>query len=162
MQAPGPPPHPQMLADAEHLKALSICHYVMGAMAVVFGSFPIFHVLLGGMIVTGKMPTAPVTTGGSASFFFPHEAGWFFIIFGAGLILLSWTYGVLMFFAGRSLGRRRNRTFCFVMACLSCVHVPLGTVLGVFTLLVLMRPTVQALFEGPPPGSLPQGGYLNR
>lgn len=42
-------------------------------------------------------------------------------------------------------------TFVFVMACVQCANVPFGTALGVFTILVLQRPSVKALFEGLPP-----------
>ena len=54
-------------------------------------------------------------------------------------------------------GQRRNRSFCFVVACLSCFNVPLGTILGIFTILVLNRPSVQAGFD-----RLTPGAYLNR
>jgi hypothetical protein len=45
--------------------------------------------------------------------------------------------------------------FCLVMASITCMFMPFGTVLGVFTLIVLMRPSVKPLFEGQaanPPG----------
>ena len=58
---------------------------------------------------------------------------------------------------GRWLAARRNWTFCFVVACLSCMNVPLGTILGVFTILVLQRPGMKGVFGLPLPG-----GYLNR
>ena len=39
-----------------------------------------------------------------------------------------------------------RQTFCVVVAAISCCFTPLGTVLGVFTLIVLFRPSVKALF----------------
>jgi hypothetical protein len=37
-------------------------------------------------------------------------------------------------------------TICFVMACGECMFMPFGTVLGVFTILVLNRQSVKGLF----------------
>jgi hypothetical protein len=34
------------------------------------------------------------------------------------------------------------------MAGVMCIFMPFGTVLGVFTLIVLLRPSVKPLFEG--------------
>jgi hypothetical protein len=58
--------------------------------------------------------------------------------------------------AGRSLAARKRYTFCIIVAAISCTFFPLGTALGVFTILVLSRPSVKALFENPrPPKPLP-------
>ena len=41
------PPVQQSNADTEHLKLLSIFHYVVGGMAVLFACFPIIHLVIG-------------------------------------------------------------------------------------------------------------------
>ncbi len=51
-----------------------------------------------------------------------------------------------MLLAGRKLARRRSWTFCLVVASIECLFMPYGTVLGVFTIIVLLRPTVKELF----------------
>ena len=58
---------------------------------------------------------------------------WFYVLFGAMLVLSA----VLNLFSGLFLMRRRQRTFSIVVAALDCLAVPFGTVLGVFTILVL-------------------------
>ena len=156
MDMPGPPPHPQALQDAEHLKLLAVFHYVLAGLAALVGSIPIIHVVLGVAMVSGKFPLGPPPGSSSHSSGMPPEFGWLFIVMGSVFILISWVYAGLLFYAGRCLSARQKRTFCFVMACISCIHFPLGTALGVFTILVLQRPSVQALFNRPLPG-----GYLN-
>jgi hypothetical protein len=137
-----------MQADAEHLKLLSIFQYVMAGMIAVAGCFPIIHVALGVMMVSGKgfappPPGTTVTFSGPG----PQEMGWFFIAVGGAIILMAQTFAVLAFLAGRWLSARKKPTFCMVVAGIECLAVPFGTVLGVFTILVLQRPTVRALFE---------------
>ncbi|RYD43476.1 MAG: hypothetical protein EOP83_31795 [Verrucomicrobiaceae bacterium] len=104
--------------------------------------------------MSGKF--APTAHGSPASGPPPDQFGWLFVIFGSVAILLFWAFAGCLIYSGRCLSARRNYTFCFVIACLSCAGFPLGTALGVFTILVLQRPTVKALFSQPLPG-----GYLN-
>jgi hypothetical protein len=48
--------------------------------------------------------------------------------------------------AGRSLATHRHYWFAFAIACLECLFIPFGTILGVFTIIVLSREPVKALF----------------
>lgn len=52
----------------------------------------------------------------------------------------------------------RRRTSCVVTAVVGCVFFqPIGLVLGVLTILVLMRPSVVAAFERNAPGAAAPG-----
>ena len=48
--------------------------------------------------------------------------------------------------AGRRLAGHRSYTFCLVIAGIECAFSPFGTVLGVFTIVVLIRPSVKERF----------------
>ena len=52
----------------------------------------------------------------------------------------------IMILAGRFLAARRRHLFCIVIAGIACMFMPMGTVLGIFTIIVLMRPSVKELF----------------
>ena len=86
--------------------------------------------------------------------------GVIFIVFGLVGAAFAWVLAVLLAVTGRKLSQQRGHTFCFVVAILECLWMPLGTILGVFTLVVLTRPSVKALFEanrtGQPAGDFPQ------
>jgi hypothetical protein len=75
--------------------------------------------------------------------------GWFFIVLASAMIVAGIAFGVSVILAGRFLARRVYYTFCFVMAALECIFVPFGTILGVFTIVVLQRPTVKEMFTSP-------------
>lgn len=68
-------------------------------------------------------------------------------IFGV-IVLLGLAYAVLQFLAAYWLTRRRARVYTLVIAALNCFCVPYGTVLGIFTFLVLQRPSAKQLFSG--------------
>lgn len=136
-----PSPKPQQDTDNEHLKLLSTFHYVVSGMAALFGCFPIFHLILGLFFIL-----APEKLGhGSQQP--PAFIGWFFVGFASVFILLGWTFAVLLLIAGRFIARRKHYMFCFVVACVECLFMPFGTVLGVFTILVLNRESVKELFN---------------
>jgi len=126
--------------DAEHLRLLSIFHYVLAGIMALFGCMPFIHVTLGILMVRGALQNSA----GSPP---PPAMGWIFVVMGSVFILMAWTVVILLLVAAGRLRRRTHRTFCFVVAGISCLFMPMGTVLGVFTILVLSRATVKTLFE---------------
>eukprot|EP01031_Cornospumella_fuschlensis_P021810 gene21810-26738_t len=68
---------------------------------------------------------------------------WFYVIFGAVALVA----GILNLLSGRFLQTRKHRMFSMVTAGLNCLQMPLGTVLGVFTLVVLNRDSTKHLLS---------------
>ena len=62
-------------------------------------------------------------------------------------ILAGWAFAVCLALAGRYLSRRRRYTYCLVMGGVACIFMPFGTVLGVFTIITLVRDSVKRLFR---------------
>jgi len=133
-----PPPHNQ---DAEHLRWLAISHYVCAGLAALFACIPIIYLVLGLVMVFAPQVFGP---GKNQP---PAFLGTIFVALGLGFIIAGWTFAALLAWAGRCLGRRTHYTFCFVMACVACLFQPFGVVLGVFTIIVPVRPSVKELFE---------------
>jgi hypothetical protein len=130
-----------MNQEQEHLKLLSIFHYVVAGCAAFFALFPLIYVILGLC-----MALAPEEFAGSRQ---PPPAliGWFLFMFGAVMMAVGWAFAALVFMAGRFIAHRKFRTFCIVVACIECLFMPFGTVLGIFSILVLMREPVSELFK---------------
>ena len=133
-----------MNQDIEHLRLLSIFHYIVAGLTALCACFPLIHFTIGMLMLfapevfKGNHPNNP-------------DELWFigiiFIIFPGLFILSGWTLAFFILLAGRNLASRRRYTFCLVIAGIMCVIVPFGTVLGVFTIIVLVRPSVKELFE---------------
>jgi hypothetical protein len=70
-----------------------------------------------------------------------------FLVIGLFLLIIGLMLALAQFLVGRFLGQRKHHTFCLVVAGLNCRNMPLGTILGVFTFIVLLRPSVKRLFE---------------
>lgn len=127
--------------DAEHLQLLSVFHFVIGALAFLGVGFLALHYWFTRMIFTrpemfdGKGGHAP-----PKEFF---EIFQWFYVFMALIFILAAVANIL---SGLYLRQKKNRTFSLVIAGLNCLQMPFGTVLGVFTLIVLMRPSVRQLY----------------
>jgi hypothetical protein len=80
----------------------------------------------------------------------PPEFFWFFTLFGTAMFLAMITLAALKARTAWCIRQRRSRVFCMVVAGLTCLGIPYGTALGVFTFLVLGRVSVQQLFDGDP------------
>ncbi len=127
--------------DLEHLRLLAIFHYVVAGFIALFSLFPLLHVGMGIAVLTGVMPSNGAANGGDEAML-----GWFFILIGGGFVLFGELIAFLIFRAGQCLKQRKSHTYCLVIAAIACLFMPLGTVLGVFTIIVLVRPSVKALF----------------
>ena len=138
-----------MNQDEEHLKLLSIFHYVVAGMAGLFALFPIFHLIMGLVLI---FASDKFSSNGSPPP--PEFVGWLFVIFAIVFISLGWTIAILILTTGRFLARHKHYQFCLVMACIECLFMPFGTILGVFTILVLVRSSVKPLFEAHPPNTV--------
>lgn len=142
---------PQYAIDDSHLRVLGILYFVWGGLALLAGLFCIVYIALGVMMLKnpGMMAPPPGSPAGgqpSADFM----AG-FFIGFGAAILAWGVLNGTLSILTGSALLRRKRRKLILITAGLTCLTVPLGTVLGVFTFIVMSRPTVKEAFTQPTP-----------
>lgn len=126
--------------DLQYLKILSIFYYVIGGLIALASCIALLYLFAGVMLL--NMPTPP---GAGAPP--PRALGWFFIVLSSAVMLIGWTWAVALMIAGWQLGKCRHYLYCMVMGCSTLLHIPLGTVLGVFTIIVLARPNVKRLFE---------------
>jgi hypothetical protein len=131
--------------DSEHIRLLSIFHYILAAVAALFACCPFIHVTIG--IALAFFPEKFASHGEPP----PAFVGWFFIILGSMFIIFGWILAVCILVAGRFLARKVHYYYCLTMACVECVFVPFGVILGIFTIIVLMRPSAKALFTPPTP-----------
>jgi hypothetical protein len=149
------------------LSCFAIIYIVMGMM-IVNGNWPMGSVAMN----TGRMNPAPMTTmptlapmtvtpanpaplnpvlvnpapvnpGFNAM---PPQMGYMFVCMGSGGLFMGWLVGILTIVSGRAIAQRKWRMFSLVIAGVNCASFPLGTLLGVFTFIVLLRNSVRALY----------------
>jgi hypothetical protein len=141
--------------DAEHLRLLSVFHYVVAGIGAVFSCFPVFHLGFGLAMLFAPGVFENSQHGQHNDPQVLRIVGGVLTAFAATFILVGWAISFCVFLAGRYLAWRRRYVFCLVMAGILCMMMPFGTVLGVFTIIVLMRPSVKAMFERQAAEALP-------
>jgi hypothetical protein len=139
-----------MNRDQEHLQLLAIFHYVVAGLAALFSFFPLLYTIIGTIFIFAARNGTAKSSEGLP----PEFLGWIFAVIGSGLFLLGLAIAICILIAGRSLALRKRYSFAMVMACIECIFIPFGTILGVFTIVVLSRESVRGLFSPKPSQAL--------
>lgn len=146
-----PPPGQQGLyynmvdKDVSDLKMLSIFWYVLAGLQALGACIFLLYIGFGlVMMVLGGAAGAGSGEAGAAVPFLGMGA--FMLCLGIVPLAIIGTIAYLNYVVGKSLPQRRNLTLIYVMAGLACLGFPLGTVLGVFTFMVVSRPSIKATF----------------
>ncbi len=128
----------------EHVRLLAVFHYIFTALALLGIGFLFFHYK---MMSTLMSPEFMRTQPNPPPQGFLDVFVWFYVVMGTFLLV----GGILNLLAAHFLRTTRHRMFCMVIGGLNCLQVPFGTVLGVFTLVVLTQDAARLLFDGSEP-----------
>lgn len=164
----------------EHLRLLSIFHYVVGGLGFLVSLFPGIYLAFGILMLAAPVesmtePPSDAETESLQEWFevqppdrangeisqsdivIVRSMGGMFVAISALLMIGGFALSTAIIIAGKRLAAYRSHTYCVVIAAILCVFMPLGTALGVFTLIVLLRPEARDLFafSGSPKTPLP-------
>jgi len=129
--------------DNDHLKLLSVFHFVVSGLAILGIAFLCLHYFIMSTFFSHPEMWKP-TKGVDAppkEFFehFIHVFVWFYLFMG---VMFAAAF-VLNIISGIFLRQKRHRMFSLIVAGLNCLQIPFGTALGVFTIIVLLRDSVR-------------------
>jgi peptidoglycan biosynthesis protein MviN/MurJ (putative lipid II flippase) len=135
----------QQKTDAKHLLLLSIFHFVGAAFAVLGILFLLVHYAIFQAVFANPKMWENSRQGP------PPEAivemfklfKWFYLFFGIWFL----ASGILNLISGFYIRARKHRMFSLIVAGMNCLHVPFGTALGVFTIIVLTRDSVVEAYD---------------
>ena len=128
--------------EEQHLQLLTIFHYIVGGLTAFLACFPLIHLTIGLVMVFGGFSSNQAP---------PAFVGWLFIILGGGFFIAGQSLAICIIIAGRFLAQRKRYLFVFLIACCECLFLPFGTVLGIFTIVLLSRESVKAAFDSAAP-----------
>jgi hypothetical protein len=129
--------------DTEHVRLLAIFHYIVAGLAALFSLFPLLYTTIGATFIFAARHSTP-KPGEELP---PEFLGWIFVGVGSFLFLVGITMAICILIAGRCLSRNKCYSFGLVIACIECLFIPFGTILGVFTIIALSRESVKAVFS---------------
>jgi hypothetical protein len=67
--------------------------------------------------------------------------------YGLIIFLVGLAYALMTLASGRCLKRRKGYGFSFTVACLQCISIPFGTILGIVTINILLKDSVRVLYQ---------------
>ncbi|MEA5448678.1 hypothetical protein VB780_08885 [Leptolyngbya sp. CCNP1308] len=127
--------------DIERLRVLAMLHYVVAGLVLAVTLMSLIFVVAGGMVL---LTPESVTSGDSE--LPPLAAGLIFVVIGGALFLYGLVLAIALIVSGGCLRRHKHYWFSVVVACGALLFTPLGTVLGVATLVVLLQESVRELY----------------
>ncbi len=137
----------QTARDEQHLRTLAVFYYILAGLGLLFGCIGLVYI--GGGAVLAFLPEAAFASEPEAP---PpeviHALGWMVVATGALAVAVQCAGALLLVLTGRFITARRHRMFCLIVAGISCLWIPLGTALGVYTFVILSREWVIEQFGG--------------
>jgi hypothetical protein len=136
--------------DKDHVLLLSIFYFILAGLGVLYLVFLVFHYAMMHAVFSNphmwdQMKDKngnPVQMPFNPTDFFKIFV-WFYVFMGAwGIVSI-----ILNLVAGLKLRQWQSRTFVLVVAGFNCINIPLGTVLGVFTIVILTRESMRSRFD---------------
>lgn len=143
--------------DREHLSALSIGHFILAGVALFSGIPALVWGVAGAKLVDelgsdlsmamGEVPGRPGTDpfGGSPEAMLQDVETLVVTAIVAALVL-ALISAIHLTVVAVKIRQRRWWTFCYLTGWGECLMFPFGTILGIFTIIVLGRPSVKRLF----------------
>lgn len=127
--------------DVEHLKTLALFHFIVAGIAAVGLAVTATHYVIMKSILGSRVQMVTSPSGEELAIVTPMPPlmKWAYV-FAIALLIAGITLNGL---SGWFLLKGRHRGFSLTTAAFNCVQFPIGTILGVFTFIVLNRPTVR-------------------
>jgi hypothetical protein len=138
-----PLPRDQRAIDADHLNLLSIFHFIVAGVSILGILGLILHFTIMHAVFTNPTLWQDQKQMPPPALFFDAFMGLYLV-----LGLLFFVSAILNIISGVFLRVHKYRTFLFVVAGINCLQCPFGTILGIFTIVVLARESVRELYDG--------------
>lgn len=126
--------------EQNQLNMLSIFHFIFGGFGCLASLGTLIYVIFGALFVAIDLPNKGL----------PNDAknfiGYLAMSIGSIVFITILTLSILTIYSGVQLRNCKKHTFSMVIASILCLSIPFGTILGVFTLVVLSKKEVKELY----------------
>lgn len=143
--------------DREHLSALSIGHYILAGVALLGGIPTLVFGIAGAKLIDevgsdlsmamGEITAQPGANPlGANPESMADDLETLIMTMIVGGLVLAIVSAVHLALVGLKIRQRQWWLFCYLTGWGECLMFPFGTILGIFTIIVLGRPSVKRLF----------------
>ena len=135
-----------LIKDEEQLKLIVIFQSIYGSFTILFSLMFIAHIYFANTFLNdpkffSRFLKEEVIISN------PSELVRLITIMSIVMIAVGCFIGIINLLSAYFIKKRKKRIFCIVVACINCIQIPIGTILGVFILNVLSRNSVEKLYK---------------
>jgi hypothetical protein len=129
--------------DIHYLNLLGIFHVIVACIVGLFSCLPLLDLFIDVPMLEG-IPYAL-----EQGEFFSQQTlvPILFILLPVGITVIGWMFAIAIALNGYYIKNRKWLTYCLVMGGVETIFMPFGTVLGVFTIILLTKPNIKKLFD---------------
>jgi len=124
------------------LTVLSVLHYVFALQLIATCLFMTPFILVGISNFIHHLHEPVLYKHGPYSF-----KSWGEVIFILAIYFIIWIITISVLVAAGKLRKHKARRFCLAVAIVECINFPLGTSLGIATLVVLTKTSIKRIFD---------------
>ena len=142
------------IRDEEHLKLLVIFNIIYGVLKTIFTLLLSLYMFFVYILLRDPKFYSEYHNMENANL--PNaEIMNIIMIIVTAIVVLGFLIGIATLISAQLMKRRKFRGFSIAVACLNCISFPFGTLLGIFTLIVLFRDSVKKLYQTVDPNVIP-------
>jgi hypothetical protein len=129
--------------DVRYLNLIAAFHIIAGLVAGIFSCLPLINLSMG-LSMLSDIPKMIVQDIALSPFALLPIM---FTLLPILIMVIGWMFAVAMLLNGYYIKNRLWHTYCLVIGGVETIFMPFGTILGVFTIIVLTKPNIKKLFD---------------
>jgi hypothetical protein len=129
--------------DIRYLNLLAIFHLIVAGIVGFFSCAPLLNLFIGIPTLEGVPYALEQGEFLSQQILAPI----LYILLPVGMTVIGWMFAIAIGLNGYYIKNRKWLAYCLVMGGVETIFMPFGTVLGVFTIILLTKKSIKNLFD---------------
>lgn len=129
--------------DVRYLNLIAVFHIIVGFVAGIFSCLPLINLSMG-LSMLSDIPKMIVQ---DVAFSPLAVVPIMFTLLPILIVVIGWMFAIAVSLNGYYIKNRLWHTYCLVVGGVETIFMPFGTILGVFTIILLTKPNIKKLFD---------------
>jgi hypothetical protein len=132
-----------MEEDIRYLNLLAVFHMIVASIAGLLSCLPLIDLFIG----VPMLKDVPYALSQNEFFSQTTLTPLIFILLPSGMTVIGWMFAIAIALNGYYLKNHKWLNYCMIVSGIETIFMPFGTVLGVFTIILLTKPNIKNLFD---------------
>ncbi len=132
-----------MEEDIRYLNLLAVFQMIVAGIVGLLSCLPLINLFIG----VPMLEAVPYALSQGEFFSQSILVPLMFILLPSGMSVIGWMLAVAIALNGYYLKNHKWLNYCMIVSGIETIFMPFGTVLGVFTIILLTKPNIKNLFD---------------